>query len=269
MPNRNENKGIALIVVILLIVVISVSVAGIVTYITNDLRLCASRLPRLQAWYAAQAGAYAAINGFRTNGTYAETQNVNFAANNFYSVGRNANFLLINAVLPTVVGNTLSGVTIRNINGGTAPVVNSIKVEWHQFPLGNPVTTATLNRIRLNGAYYQPLSSQTDTLGNGSAVVNVGFSVPNVDAATEWEFSLSIPNNAVILATFNCDEGTNPPSSRAVYLQNLGFLGTNEFSITATGRSGSGNNWSRRTIEATYDVGVNEITSWTESGNHI
>ena len=81
-----------------------------------------------------------------------------------------------------------------------------------------------------------------------------------------FTFNSAIPLNSVISVTFYC---SGDGSSRKALLYNNGRSGNREFSVTATGKAMAGTSAFKKTIEATYDVGVNTITSWNETDSHL
>lgn len=262
-----HKKGIALIAVIIIILITAIAVLGIVVFISNSLLLNVARASMEKAIFAAQAGAYAAIYDYLANAPgapyWAKARDVNIIGNVYYDVGKDANFLLVDADNPQTVNdsgtnNRLQRIALRNTNQTQTIRVNRMKVEWYNFG-GN------LNRIALGGNARWTGTATSGQLITLSSIftLNARQSFTGTTGNT-WRFTTTIPNNAIILVTFYFTDN----STRKAYLLNNGRSGNNEFSITATGEVRGSVNW-RRTIEATYDMGVRRITSWQETDSHI
>ncbi len=239
----------------------AVAVSGIAVFISNSLVLNVVRASMEGALFAAQAGVYAAIYDYMASPTqpyWIKAANVNIIGNVYYSVGKDANFLLLDADNPQTANasgtnNQLQRISLTNINQTQAIRVNRMMVEWYNFG-GN------LNRIVLGGTTRwtgSAISGQLITLSS-TFTMNARQAFTGTTSNT-WRFTATIPKEAIILVTFYFTDN----STRKAYLFNNGRSGNNEFSITATGEVRGATNW-RRTIEATYDVGVNRITSWQE-----
>lgn len=271
-------KGIALIVVIIIILIAAIATLGISVFVSSSLSLNAARAAMETALFAAQAGVYAAIYDYlATPGQpyWDRASDVVIMNNVYYSSGgrgatrKAANFLLIDADNPQTVNssgtnNMLQRIPLTNINQAQSITVNRMMVEWSNFG-GN------LNRIQLGGT-----TRWTGTAASGQLItltsqftMNAQQSFPAATANT-WRFTVSIPssgnnNAAIILVTFYFTDN----STRKAYLMNNGRSGNNEFSITATGEVKSAASSWKRTIDATYDAGVNRITSWQEIDTHL
>lgn len=248
-----------LVLAIALMVMISSSIAGVVSGISNDLRRCAIREYSLQAFYAAQAGIYDAISQFRANDSWTRItadDNKEMLPDISYKTGVDANFLLLDTVNwnlsdPINGSNILTGIRIRDITQTGTVTITSVKLDFYQF-------SATIDSFTLGTTTYTGPWNPGDT-------ITVNFALPDNFVDTQWQFSAPIPNNAMILVTFTFVDN----STRIAYLKELGFIGNNQFSIVSTGKVTKDNITIQRTIRATYDVGAGEITSWTESANHI
>lgn len=262
----SHKKGIALIAVIIIILITAIAVLGIVVFISNSLLLNVARASMEGAIFAAQAGVYAAIYDYLATPSQAywsKATNVNIIGNVYYHIGRDANFLLVDADNPQTANssgtnNRLQRILLSNINQTQAIRVNRMRVEWYNF-------TGNLNQIVLGGTTRwsgTATSGQPITL-NSIFTLNARQAFTGTTSNT-WRFTTTIPNNAIILVTFSFADN----STRKAYLFNNGRSGNNEFSITATGEVRGAARW-RRTIEATYDVGVRRITSWEEWDSHI
>lgn len=259
---RNKRKGIALIAVIVIIAVSAIAVFGIATFISNALVLNTVRSAREQAIYAAQAGIYACLYDYKADSYWTKVTNFNPINNLYYSIGKNANFLLIDASNPQVFSdNVLRRIPLANINNTQSITANTMKVEWYNIDTSG----FTLGQVWLGGTRRfnaSASSGQTITLNPAFLLTNQqSFSGA---AQNRWVFSNAIPNDAIIIVTFFFTDG----SSRKANLLNLGRSGNNEFSITSTGTVRDAADW-KRSIEATYDVEAGKITSWQETENHI
>ncbi len=260
----HNDKGIALIAVIIIVAVTAIAVLGIATFISNALVLNTVRAAREQAIYAAQAGIYSSLYDYLATVPryWVKALNVNILGNAYYGAGRDANFLLIDADNPQTLdsggtNNLLQRIALMNINQTQAITVNQMKVEWANFG-------GTLDLVTLRGVNRTVSASSGQLFGISpvfTLLAQQSFSGP---ANNAWRFTATIPNNAIIIVTFYFTDG----STRKAYLFNNGRSGNNEFSITATGEVRGTINW-KRTVEATYDVGVGRITSWQEADSHI
>lgn len=272
-------KGIALIAVIIIILFVIIATLGISVFISRGAVLNVVRASREGALYAAQAGVYAAIYDYLANSAqpYWDTaSDVNVANNVYYCVGgrgstrRMANFLLVDADNPQTANsigtnNRLQRIPLSNINQTQSITVNRMMVEWYNF-------AGSLNQIALGGT-----TRWSGTASSGQLITLASQFTMNAQqsfsAATDntWRFTVSIPNNAIIAVTFYFTDN----STRKAYLMTNKYQesssrsGNKEFTITSTGEVRLGGNPWRRTIEATYDVGVNRITSWQESDTHL
>jgi len=264
----NHKNGIALIAVILLIVIVSVAGIGIAGSISNNLFAGARKALFEQAYFAAQYGIYAALDDYLhtapvnywkkvSNGT------VLYVANASVNIGEDSNFLLVDASDPQIpidIQYQIRRVGLSNINETQSITVNSMKVEWAGCPSSFRLRAVSLNKKSL---WVGNVKSGTNiSLGTG---LYLGAMTSATDlSSNRWVFNQVIPKNATILVTFYFSDG----SLKRVFLLNNGRSGNYEFSIKATAWM-KGATGTRRTIEAVYDVGVNKITAWRETGNHI
>ena len=254
-------KGIALIIVIIIILLAAIAIFGIISFVANSLYLNVGTSSMEGAISAAQAGIYAAINDYLASPAqpyWTKAASVNIIGNKYYSAGKDANFLLIDADNPQTASDLLQRIPLKNMNQTQSITVNQMKVEWYNF-------SASLDRMVLGGTTRWSGTASSGTLITLSSLfrLNARQSFSGVTDNT-WRFTAAVPKNAIIIATFYFTDG----SARKAYLVNGGRSGNNEFSITATGEVRGSINW-KRTIEATYDVGVNRITSWQEVDTHI
>lgn len=260
-------KGIALITVIIIILITGILLFNAISFISNNLALSISRTSSIQALYLAQAGLYYAlayhINGY-SSPYWIKYRNRQVSGNFYYNVGVDANFLLVDADKPYIddsdgTDNALRRVHLSNLNYSSPITVNSLKVEWYNFG-------GLLNRVRLGGSNrnLNPPVSSGSVINLANPFTLNARKAYDGDDDNGWRFTTTIPNNGIVVVTFYFSDG----SSRKAYLLNNGRSGNNEFSITATGEVRDKIRW-RRTIEATYDVGVNKITSWQEKDTHI
>ncbi|MDP3789403.1 MAG: hypothetical protein Q8R48_03260 [Candidatus Omnitrophota bacterium] len=264
----SNQKAVALILVIIIIAVVAVVVLGIASFISSGLALNIARSYTERAIFGAQAGVYAAIRDYiaTTPRYWVKARNTNVLGNVYYSIGRDANFLLIDADNPQITNNIIQRIPLSNINQTQAITADKMKVEWYNFP-----ANTRLNRITLGGSQRwtgSAISGQTPPLTLSPAFrLNARQTITGT-MANSWRFTNNIPKNAIIIVTFYYSTPSGDGSSRTVYLYNNGRSGNYEFSITATGEAREKVRW-KRTIEATYDAGVNRITSWQETQNHI
>ncbi len=256
-------KGIALIVVIVIVVITAIIILGIASFISNALALATAKSSMEGALFAAQAGIYAAIYDYLAVPSaryWTKTANVNITGNKYYSVGKDANFLLVNAFNPQISNKVLQAVPLSNINQTQAITVKQMIVEWTGLS-----GSTRLNQVYLGGTRRWNSSVSSGQLLTLSPQFQMNATVVySGTTQNRWIFSVNLPTNATVIVTFIFTDG----SSRKTYLLNEGHGGNNEFSITATGAVRGTTNW-RRSIEATYDVTVGKITSWQEVGSHI
>ncbi|MCM8782296.1 MAG: hypothetical protein NC828_04530, partial [Candidatus Omnitrophica bacterium] len=193
---RFENKkGIALIAVIIIIIVTAIAVLGIAVFVSNSLSLNVARASMEGAIFASQAGIYAGIYDYLANPSqpyWTKAQNVNVAGNTYYSVGKDANFLLIDADNPQITNsagtnNLLQRIPLSNINQTQAITVNRMMVEWN--------FGGRLNRVRLGGVNrtVRASSGQIFTV-SPSFTLNAQQSFSESDD-NGWRFNTAIPKN--------------------------------------------------------------------------
>ena len=266
-------KGIALIALIIIITVVVITVGGIVSFIANGIALATVQSARSQALYAAQAGIYAAIYDFEAVSyprTWSKASNVSLAGSASYSVGKDANFMLIDASHPRIgdsmwlIGGvrygpfaSISDVRISNSCADQAITIDRIKIEWYN---ANNASMVFRGIVWGGLRFYGTASSGTIVTLNPACQINANS---GTNALNLW-FSHYPGTNSIIIATFFCTDG----SQRKSILFNEGYSGNKEFSVTSTGTI-SGNVNVKRTIEATYDYGCKNITSWREVPSHI
>jgi hypothetical protein len=260
-----NKRGFALITVILIILALSIVVSGIVSFASSGIYLNTARGATGTALAAAQAGVYAAIIDYKADSRWNGAVNVPVIAGvSSYSCGKAANYLLLNASRPQfatsgITNNRIQRIGHSNINSASSITINQVKVEWSGFA-GN------LTAIYLGGA-----SRWTGTAASGTTVTLTSAFVLAAGAAytvatqNYFQFSTTIPISAVITVTYYFSDG----STRRAVIYNAGRGGNNEFSIISTGRRTIGNDISKASIEATYDVGVGHITSWKVSQSQI
>lgn len=262
-------KGIALIALIIIITVVVVTVGGITSFITNGILLAATQSARLQAFYAAQAGIYATIYNYEA-ASWSKASNIDLGGGVSYSVGKDANFLLIDASQPeflkryfisgdVVFGNCglMGYIATRNVCADQAITIDKMKVEWYNVDKSDFFLRGiSWGELRFNG---KAASGTTITL-NPPCTINANSGAGNVNLV----FPYYPGTEGIYIATFFCTDG----SQRKAVLFNRGYSGNKEFSITSTGTV-SGKVNVKRTIEATYDYGCKNITSWREVASHI
>lgn len=261
------SKGIALIAVIALILFAAIIILGISSFVSNSIALNAGRAYMEGAFAAAQAGIYASLYDYTADGFWVkQTADVTVMNNVSYKAGKDADFLLIDSDDPRTAksGSTknclLCNIPLSNINQTQPIIVNQMKVEWYNF--GGNLEKITLGSTNPNNWSGTAASGQVLTLTRQFTLdAQEPFSNKNDNT---WIFSDTIPNNATIIVTFYFMDGSN----RKAYLMNNGRSGNKEFSITATGKVHGASDW-KRTIRATYDIGVSKFTSWQETGDHI
>ena len=261
----SNKKGIALITTIVIITALSVIVFGIVSFASSGIYLNTARGAMGTALAAAQAGVYAAIIDYKADSRWNGAVNVPVITGvSSYSCGKAANYLLINASRPQFAagGGTrrqVQRISHSNINSASSITINQIKVEWTNFA-GNLTVIFLGNASRWAGT---AASGNTVTLTT-PFTLTAGQSFTTA-AQNYFRFSVTIPINAVITATYYFTDG----SSRKAIIYNAGRGGNNEFSIISTGRRTIGSDIWKQSVEATYDVSLNKITSWNNSQKHI
>lgn len=255
----NNRSGIALILVIAVILIVAIMVAGITAFVSGSLMLNSVRSSMEKALYAAQAGIYAAIYDYLAdpaNPYWRKARDIVMIPNVSYSVGKDADFLLVDADYPDLYNAIVRRINLFNTNDNQSITVDRMALEWANFP------GASLTQITLGGRRCWSGSAKSGEMVTLSRRFRLDARQSATGVTTNaWQFSSNIPKEAMIEATFYFTDG----SSRKALLYNMGRSGNLEFSVTATGRSGS---W-KRTVEATYDTGVNRITSWQETDSHI
>jgi len=253
-----KNNGFVLIGLIIIIVLLSIVVLGITTYISEALLLNVSDINQEKAIYSAQAGVMRAIVDYVDGGSWDSAQNVNVIGEFYYHLGQDSNFLAIDASNPETSGGDkhLRKIPIENINASDDIIITDMIVSW---TFGGNITKVKLDNTEVwSGTATTPASIDVTDFTLTPGAVYSG----NNDQ--KWEFQNAISGDVVV--TFIFGDGSQ---RKAILLDNDSGA-DNEFSITATGEVRNGANVeARRTIEATYDVGTSEITSWEESQIHI
>lgn len=278
----SNKKGIAIITSIVIVLVLSIVVLGIVSFASNGIYLNTARAATGTALAAAQAGVYAAIVYYRGHTTSMNSvRNIDVSPgvtpmvssyNYGISTANSANNLLLDAAHTQFapgggINRQIQRIGHSNISASTLTIYR-VRVEWQNFA-GNP----SLTQIYLCGASRwtgaQNVSGTIITLSSPYCPLVASTSY-TVATQNYYLFSIAIPRDAVIIVTyyFSLTDDTN--SRRAIiYNYNAGFGGNNEFSIRSTGMRTIGNDVSRQTIEATYNIDAGRITSWEDSQNHI
>jgi len=252
-----NKKGIVLIGVIIIIVALSIVALGITIYISEALRANVGNINQTKALYMAQTGIMRAIVDYRDGGSWNPAQNVNVEGGFYYHLGKNANFLLVDASAPKISGKKLIKIPIQNINASSSITITDMIVSWGFG--GSLVGVKLGNTLVWSGTASSPASLNVTDLTIASGTSYSGYN------DQEWEFSTASIIGDVV-CTFILSDGSQIKS----YLIKNDLSGSKEFSITATGEVRSGTAvQARRTLNATYDIGTSKITSWQESQNHI
>lgn len=249
-----DKKGIALVLLIMIIVLVVIVVAGLTAFVFESLRLSAFKEQELKTVYLAQAGIMAAIVDQLDGGTWTKATNVNVTGNQYYHLGKDANFLWVDASNPQTSGKKLKRMPIQNINASSAITITGMEVSW---TFGGNIEEVKLGDTEVwSGAAASPaiLNIVDFTIASGASYTD------NDDQ--QWEFSNDVSGDVACAFTFS--DG----SQRKAYLLRSGAGANKEFSITATGEARGNATW-RRTVEATYDTGTSTITSWQETSEHI
>jgi hypothetical protein len=249
-----KKKGAALIVLVIIIVLVVIVVAGLTAFVFEGLRLSIFKEQELKTIYLAQAGIMAAIIDYRDGDSWGKATNVNVAGNQYYHVGKDANFLWIDPSSPQVSGKTLKRIAIKNINSSASITVTSLVVDW---TFGGSITEVTLG----NTSVWSGTASSGSTLDITDFTISAG-TTHSGNNDQKWTFSDNV--SGTVACTFIFSDG----SERKALLLNSGAGANKEFSITATGQVNGNATW-RRTVEATYDTGTSTITSWQETPEHI
>ncbi len=253
-----KNKGFVLIEVIIIIVLLAIITLGITVYISEALLLNISDINQEKAIYSAQAGVMRAIVDYVDGGSWDSAESINVVGEFYYHVGQDANFLVIDASNPETSGGDkhLRKIPIENINSSGDIIIADMVVSW---TFGGNITKVKLGNTDVwSGNTASPASIDVTDLTLTPGAVYSG----NNDQ--KWEFQNAIDGDVIVTFIFGDD------SQRKAVLLDDNFGSDNEFSITATGEVRNGAKVeARRTINATYDVGTSEITSWEESQNHI
>lgn len=258
-----RRSGFALIVVIVVILIVAILVLGIISFVSNNLALDAARSAEVAARAAAQAGIYWGIIDYKTDNKLSKVTSDSYLISNVasYKMGEDANLLLVDADKPLgILSTSLTNIGLANISLTQSVTISRVVVEWD---FGGNITAVALGGAP--GPNYSWIGSRTSpadiTLAAPYTIAASGSYANNF-----FRFSSAIPLNAVISVTFY---SSGDSSSRKALLYNNGRSGNREFSITATGKVKAGENTFKKTIEATYDAGVNKITSWNETDSHI
>lgn len=250
-----DSKGIALVVLILIIVLIVIVMAGLTGFVFESLRLSTFKEQELKTIYLAQAGVMSAIVDYRDGGIWAKATNVNVTGNQYYHIGKDANFLWVDPSSPRVVGSNLKKIPIQNVNSASSITITQLTLNW---TFGGNITKVTIGGTQV----WNGTASSGSTLDITDLTIAAGVSYFGINDQ-QWDFSGGSVSGDVI-CTFIFSDG----SQRKAYLLKAGKSANKEFSITATGEVRGNATW-RRTIEATYDTGTSKITSWQERWGHI
>jgi hypothetical protein len=152
----SDTKGIALVAVIIVMALAAMITLSIASFTANSIYLNTARSAQAAAQGAAQAGVYWAITDYRAGNRWAKVAADSYIIPGFasYKVGKNANFLLVDARYPQVSGNTLQRFTLSNLTQTGTITVNRIVVEWNS---GGNLTQIVLNNAsRWAGAKTSP-----------------------------------------------------------------------------------------------------------------
>jgi len=255
-----KRKGFTLIGVLVVVVLMSVVALGIVVYIFEDLRLSISNINQEKALYMAQAAIMLAIVDYEDGTLWDSAQNVNPTGEFYYHLGRDANFLQVDASAPSISAGTLDTIPIKNVNASASITITQMIVEWD---FGGNITEVTLGGTSV----WSGTATTGQTLDITDFVITSGTAYTTATDQA-WTFANSASGDIVVTFIFS------DSSTYKLYLtkdsSGITVSGNHEFSITATGEIRSGANVeARRTLVATYDDGTNEITSWQETQNHI
>ena len=268
---RNNNKGIALILVILLLMIVPVAVLGMALFVSQGTRLSVLRANSNSAIFLAQAGINKAIVDSKTGPYAIPVAFTQLGTNLFYRYGREISLLSVNASQCYFISYTvLKNIPLRNVSTANSIRVEKMIVEW------DTTSGAHLTNIYLGGVKrIGPISADSGQLLNLNVlfVLLAGASYNGVED-NRWEFDRPVQltankYNTPLSVTFIMADNSR---RKAVMISKDFLTGNNEFSITATGRvgdQGSGSAARKRTIEATYDMGKNVITSWQETALHL
>jgi uncharacterized beta-barrel protein YwiB (DUF1934 family) len=254
-----DSKGMALVLLILVIVLVVIVVAGLTGFVFESLRLATFKEQELKTVYLAQAGIMDAIVDYRDGNTWTKKTNVNVAGNQYYHVGKAANFLLVDASNILANGRVVNRWPIRNINGAASPAgdltITSLVVSW--------TFGGNINKVKLGNTfvYAGPSVSSPANIDITDFTIAAGA---YYDKTNDQYLHFDANVSGTVSVVFNFSDGS---SYKALLLKN-GSSVNKEFSITATGEVRGNATW-RRTIEATYDTGTNTITSWQEKSSHI
>lgn len=252
----NNNKGIVLIEVIIIVVLLAIVACGIAFYISEGLRFNITGINQAKALYMAQAGIMRSIVDYRDDSLWNAGQNVNVMAEFYYHLGRNANFLWVDASSPQIAGKQVKRIPIKNINALNPITITDMVVSW---TFGGNITQVNLGGTNV----WTGVASSPATLNITDFTLTAATSY---SAAIDqiWQFSNNASGDVVVTFIFN--DG----SSHKAYLLKNGQGVNKEFSITSTGEVRSGStSLARRTLNATYDTGTSRITSWEETQSHI
>lgn len=256
-----NNRSIILVEMIIIMVLLAIVAFGITSYIAESLEFSLTNINQEKALYMAQAGVMRAIVDFRDGGLWSSVQNNNEAGDEFYyHLGKNANFLCVNAATPQLSGKQLKRIAIKNIHATSAITITNIIVSW---TFGGNITKVTLG----SNTVWTGTASSPASLDISDFIIAAGvYYASNNDQI--WEFSGNVPSVAStdVVVTFVFSDG----SSYKAYIFKDGKGADKEFSITSTGEIRRGAAIAaRRTLVATYDNGTNKFTSWEETQSHI
>lgn len=247
-----DKSGQGLIILAILLALALIVVGGITAFLVNAFRITSANLASVEAFGAAQAGAYRALYDYRTGGNWSELD-VSLSAEKSFKTGKDANYALIdseNVVLQS--SNTqVTDFPIDNIHVSNDITITHVTVEW---------VTSTGRRI--TNIYLGGVERWS---GNESSGALLDISDVTIGAGATLNDNRLVFNGDISSRTVTATFRFNDSSERSVQL----YPASNkEFSVTSTGVAVK-NVTVRRTIEATYDTPTGEITSWKEITEHI
>ncbi len=266
------NNGIALIVIIILILIISLAVVGIALFVNYGTRLAVLKVNSEASVFLAQAGIYKGISDLEA-GRFNGTSRVNLTENQFYSYGKQSNYLLVDPSGCYLLNyQFLKNIPIVNESALNTITVTQMIVEWDMT--GN----AELLRVYLGGRQQNttpalPVKSGTLLTLTQPFIMTPASGYTGKDD-NRWEFNdqIRLTNgkyNQALNITFIFSDGSR---KKVMVIDKDFYTGNSDILITATGQVGPIQSpVMKRSIEATYDINKTPrvITSWQEVGEHI
>jgi hypothetical protein len=251
-------KAFALVAVTIMIVIIAVAIFGITAVVTNTQRLGADRFKSQKALHAAQAGVYDFIYQYYYTSRLQQrfkSRDTEVAPGSgvYFDHGVDANLLLVNARDAAINADRLTIPHVKNLDYANPINITRFSLTYN---FNAHITQLYIYRTIWSGF------AVSDELIQLAAPYQLTF-----DAAIEMVFIFDnlIPPDADITLTLYFSDG----SSRKALLWRNAKGGDYSFSITSTGKVGSGNADWKRTIEATWDWGTRMISSWQEVDRHV